>query len=171
MFITRRLACALLLLAVAAPVGAQTTASAPIDKAVDKAVEQAIRAPIDMLFNGMKARDTMMVISAFTANGRLVDIRDRNGQTTVGSTAPADFARGLLRAPAGQALVERYWDLEIKVEGNVANAWAKYDFHVGDRFTHCGIDAFQLAKTHEGWKIVQIMDTRQQTGCTAPPAK
>ncbi len=140
-------------------------------QSTDKALETAIRVPIDLLFDGMKARDTAMVVNAFTGNGRLITVREGNGQTTVGSIAPADFARSLLRAPAGQALVERYWDLEIKAEGNVANAWAKYDFHVGDKFSHCGIDAFQLVKTHEGWKIAQIMDTRQTTGCTPPPAK
>ncbi len=158
------LACAVGFLA-AAPVSAQTTTGGAADA---RAIEQAIRVPIDQVFDGMKARDTLMINSAFVPIGRLISVSDRDGVTRVTALAPADFARGLLRAPAGD-LVERLWDYEFKVEGNVANVWAKYDFHIGDRFSHCGIDAFQLAKTLAGWKIVQIMDTRQTTGCTAPP--
>ncbi|MEO5509753.1 MAG: hypothetical protein ABIV28_00480 [Longimicrobiales bacterium] len=133
-----------------------------------QSIDAAVRVPIDQLFAGMKARDTTMIIDAFVSTGRLIDIRDRNGATTVSGLAPADFARSLLRAPVGD-LVERIWDVEVKADGNVANAWAKYDFHIGERFSHCGVDAFQLARTHAGWKIVQIMDTRQMTGCSVPP--
>jgi hypothetical protein len=137
------------------------------DASAQTAVEQAVRAPIDQMFAGMKARDTMMIQSAFVPVGRLISIREPRaaGQATVvGTLAPADFARSLLGAPPGD-LLERLWDYEYRIEGNVANVWAKYSFHIGEKFSHCGIDAFQLAKTTDGWKIVQIMDTRQTAGC------
>jgi hypothetical protein len=130
---------------------------------------KAILAPIDQLFAGMKARDTTMIRDAFVPIGRLIQMRDRNGETVVQGITPAQFAAGLLRAPAGD-LVERYWGTQIQMEDDVANVWVQYDFHHGGKFSHCGIDAVQLSKTHAGWKIVQIMDTSRTTGCTAPPA-
>lgn len=130
---------------------------------------KAILAPLDQLFAGMKARDTTMIRDAFVPIGRLIQMRDRNGETVVQGITPAQFAASLLRAPAGD-LVERYWDAQIQIEDDVANVWVQYDFHLGGKFSHCGIDAVQLAKTHAGWKIVQIMDTSRTTGCTTPPA-
>jgi len=31
--------------------------------------------------------------------------------------------------------------------------WAPYDFWRDGKFSHCGVDAFDLIKTDEGWKI------------------
>jgi hypothetical protein len=36
---------------------------------------------------------------------------------------------------------------------------------VGDRFSHCGVDAFTLAKEDDAWKIVALTDTRRRQGC------
>jgi hypothetical protein len=40
-----------------------------------------------------------------------------------------------------------------------------YSFFAGPRFSHCGIDAFQLFRGPGGWKIFQLTDTRRRTGC------
>lgn len=154
-----------ILLATAFSVAAVASAAAQTD-----AEKKAVLAPIDQMFNGMKTRDTLMIRNAFVSDGRLIDIRNRAGQPTVVRGLPAaDFARSFAGGPAGQELVERYWDEKILIEDNVASVWVTYDFHVGTRFTHCGIDAFQLARTSDGWKIVQVMDTRRTTNCPTPP--
>jgi hypothetical protein len=67
-------------------------------------------------------------------------------------------------------LIERTWAHEVRVDGNIAQAWMQYDFHIGERFSHCGVDAFDFVKIGDAWKIVQVMDTRRTTGCTPPPA-
>jgi hypothetical protein len=41
-----------------------------------------------------------------------------------------------------------------------------YVFYVGDRFSHCGVDSFQLVRISAGWRIIQIADTRRKEGCT-----
>ena len=48
---------------------------------------------------------------------------------------------------------ERIWDPEVRVHGSIATIWAPYDFWIDGKFSHCGIDAFDLIKTGEGWKI------------------
>jgi hypothetical protein len=74
------------------------------------------------------------------------------------------------RQPAGTVLNERTWDHEIRVDGNIAQAWMQYDFHVGERFSHCGVNAFTLVKLGDAWKVASVIDTRKTTGCTPPPA-
>ena len=48
---------------------------------------------------------------------------------------------------------ERIWNPEARVHGLIATVWAPYDFWRDGKFSHCGIDAFDLIKTGEGWKI------------------
>jgi hypothetical protein len=43
-----------------------------------------------------------------------------------------------------------------------------YNFYVGSRLDHCGEDAFQLARTPGGWKIIAIADT-QRSDCVERP--
>jgi hypothetical protein len=54
---------------------------------------------------------------------------------------------------------------EIAVDGALATAWILYQFYVGSTFSHCGVNAFQLFKSKDGWKIIQITDTCRREGC------
>jgi hypothetical protein len=48
---------------------------------------------------------------------------------------------------------ERIWNPEVRVHGLIATVWTPYDFWTDGKFSHCGVDAFDLIKTAEGWKI------------------
>jgi hypothetical protein len=45
----------------------------------------------------------------------------------------------------------------------------EYSFWLGTTFSHCGIDAFQLARLGSEWKIIAIADTRRTDGCNKGP--
>jgi hypothetical protein len=48
------------------------------------------------------------------------------------------------------------------VDGPFATYYADYEFWLGERRSHCGVDAFQLVKTDEaGWQIFILADTRR----------
>ena len=73
---------------------------------------------------------------------------------------------GIPHAPV--YLDERLLEVETRVSGGLATIWATYAFYADTSFSHCGVDAFQLARTTEGWKIIQVADTRQREGCDIP---
>jgi hypothetical protein len=52
------------------------------------------------------------------------------------------------------------------VDGNLAMVWAYYEFDTGDKFSHCGVDSFQLGRTDAGWKILLLADSRRRPGCS-----
>ena len=60
---------------------------------------------------------------------------------------------------------ERIGDIDVRIDGGLATAWMPYAFYLGDRFSHCGVNAFHLTLTSEGWKILHITDTRRTTDC------
>jgi hypothetical protein len=65
-------------------------------------------------------------------------------------------------------LAEEIWNLKIQMDGDFAQAWCEYAFYYQNKFSHCGVDAFHLIKTTEGWKIFHLADTRRKENCIIP---
>jgi hypothetical protein len=59
----------------------------------------------------------------------------------------------------GPKYLERMWEPTVLVSGPIATVWTPYDFYRDGEFSHCGVDAFHLVKTGEGWRIAAIMYT------------
>ena len=137
----------------------QTTGAAPDEKA-------AVLAVIQRLWDAMKARDTAMARSVFDSSAMLSRVVNRNGEARVQLTPVSDFIAALARAT--EPWNERMFAPEVRIDGPLASVWTEYDFHLGDRFSHCGVDAFQLLKTSAGWKIVALSDTARREGCQKP---
>jgi len=113
----------------------------------------------------MRTRDTALLSQAFDSTGRLVSVSAR-GTPSVSLLPPSQFGASIARAPAGDVWNERIYDPEVRIDGNVAQVWAYYTFHRNTTFSHCGIDAFMLAKVGSTWKITQLADSRRTEGCT-----
>ncbi len=129
--------------------------------------EAAVRAVIDRLFDGMRAGDGTAVRSTFAPSMRLMTVMSRDGEVVVTET-PADRFVAAVGAPHEQVWDERTWGVEVRVDGPLASAWVPYAFYLGEELSHCGTNAFQLAKLGGMWKIVQITDTRRTESCEVP---
>lgn len=147
---TYLLAPALALTLVGAPAAAQTP-------------ETDVLSVVQTLFDGMRAADTTAMRSTFHPDIRLITTGLRNGQPVAAVLPVERWLQGV--ASADQRLDERIYHPEVRMADGVATVWTFYTFHLGDRLTHCGYDAFQLALTPDGWKITQVADTRQEEGC------
>ena len=60
---------------------------------------------------------------------------------------------------------EEIWGVEVRIDGEFAQVWCNYTFYIGKKFSHCGVDAFQLYFDSTGWKIFHLSDTRRATNC------
>lgn len=146
------------LLLVTSTLGAQ---SAPVATTADT---QDVLATVTRLFDGMRARDTAMIRSTFAPGAELVGAGVREGKPGVAPTSADEFIR-IVGSATGPQWDERIYKTEIRIDGTLAAVWTGYDFYLGDKFSHCGVDAFQLAKFPEGWKIIALADTRRREGC------
>lgn len=118
---------------------------------------------VETLFDGMREGDTDKMRSTFHPEARLVTTGTRNGQPVAGIVPIERWFESV--AGADQVLDERIYDATVHVDGNLAVVWTYYTLHVGGRFSHCGYDAFQLVRTADGWKIIEVADTRRTEGC------
>src|SRR5690606_16608714 len=60
---------------------------------------------------------------------------------------------------------EQIYDPEVRIDGGLATLYVFYTFSLGEKFSHCGVDAFWMIRTAEGWKISALVDTRRGEGC------
>ena len=120
--------------------------------------EKAVMQVVHDLFDGMREKDADRIRGVFAEGARLGRVGREGG---VSYTTAEQFA--MMVGGMEASLDERIWDWEVRIEGNVAQVWTKYDVLIGGDFSHCGIDAFQLFDLDGAWRIVHLADT-QRTG-------
>lgn len=129
--------------------------------------EQEVIDVVVGLFDAMRDKDTVALRAVFHQSARLTSaVTNGEGQPVVNEVPIDRFVQAI--AGAQPYLDEQLWDIEVRIDGNLATVWTKYAFFADRTFSHCGVDAFQLAMTGAGWKIIQVADTRQREGCDLP---
>ncbi|MES2779015.1 MAG: nuclear transport factor 2 family protein [Bacteroidota bacterium] len=124
-----------------------------------------VKAVVLKLFTAMQQGDTAAARSCFDPSGRLQTalVNASTGQTKLENETIDAFIKIVSSiAKSGQHIEERVVHWDIKVDMPLAGVWAEYEFYVNDMFSHKGVDAFQLFKTNDGWKIIQLCDTRKK---------
>lgn len=134
--------------------------------AFSQSEEDQVRAVIISLFDGMRAKNPIQLEAAFAPQALMNTIVTTDESAEVKSNSVADFVKRIADTPADTQLDERILDYQIQIDGNLASAWAPYRFYVNEKFSHCGVNSFQLVKMSTGWKIVYIIDTRRKEPCT-----
>lgn len=127
--------------------------------------EEAVKEVIISMFDGMRAKNAEQIISAFSEDAIMQTIQNTPEGTVIGSNTVAEFANSIGSVPAETYLDERLTDFVINVDANMATAWTPYQFYVNEKFSHCGVNSFQLVKFEGQWKIVYIIDTRRKEAC------
>ncbi len=52
---------------------------------------------------------------------------------------------------------EKFWDIEVATDGEIASVHFKYSFHVSDYKENWGDEAWHLVRTGDGWKINSVI--------------
>ena len=142
----------------------------PIIQAQDQQDERTeVIQVIESLFDGMRASDSMAVKNAFLGDITLKSVfTDKEGNPQIKDGNVASFAKAV-GTPHDQVWDEKIWSYDVQIDGLLASVWTEYTFYRGDQLSHCGVNNFQLHKTKEGWKIIQLVDTRRRTNCQESP--
>lgn len=124
----------------------------------------AILEAVDRFFNGMRARDSAMMESANHPGSTMVAVRYTGDAAVVSggltSSTIRRIAEGPLPGPREWLLAAEVWQ-----DGDIASIWAPYEFHTGERLSHCGYDAFNLVRDRGRWQIAGAIYTVRPDGC------
>lgn len=124
-----------------------------------------VRAAVYRLFDGMRDGDSTAVRAHFHPNATLYSVfATPEGERRVAAT-PIDRFVEAVGTPREEVWDERVGEIEVRIDGDLATAWMPYAFYLGHTFSHCGVNAFHLARTEEGWRTIHITDTRRTDDC------
>ena len=154
------------LLLASVPAGAQTRSGQASGQA-SRASQDSVVAVVQAFFRAMEASDSASAAATVHPDGMSFSTQPR-GDSTILARSPLSRFPGSMASNRNK-LVERMWEPTVLVHGAIAVLWTAYDFHIDGKFSHCGVDAFTLARTSAGWRIVNITYTVERTGCAPSP--
>lgn len=146
-------------------IGIAVSAQAQNKKEEEK---KKVIAVIKQMFDGMRKGDANMVAgvfyketvmqTTFTSKKTGKPVLHQGGDHT-------KFVESIKKKKPEHIYDERISEYIVKIDDNLASVWTPYEFYLNNKFSHCGVNVFQLFKSEEGWKIISIIDTRRRNKC------
>ncbi|MCB0463260.1 MAG: nuclear transport factor 2 family protein [Flavobacteriaceae bacterium] len=128
--------------------------------------ELEVKNTIVKFFDAFHKQDSIAIKELVSEDLKLQSIgKNREGVTQLNSQEFSAFLKSIVSIPKDQKFEEKLLDFKIRVDGDMANAWTPYEFWFNDKFSHCGVNSFQLVKLEGAWKIIYLIDTRRKEGC------
>jgi hypothetical protein len=132
--------------------------------------EAAALGAIERLFEGMRTADTVLVRAQFAEGARFAMVGSRAEPGKIVFQSVDGWIRAI--GNSNKRWDERIENAQIRVDGNIAQAWTPYAFYLDKALRHCGVNSIELLKDASGaWKITQLSDTQRQQGCKEIPPK
>ncbi len=119
-----------------------------------------VTAPIQNLFDAMRAHDSEKLKAQFTSNALL---QRAQADGTVTTTQIERFAQ--IVGESTSYLDEHLLAMNVHQSDNVATVFTPFAFYLDNKLSHCGINSFQLVKTQYGWKIHYLIDNKHPGNC------
>jgi hypothetical protein len=128
--------------------------------------EDSVKQIVNQMFVAMKNSDVSLFKASFTDSAFLQTIAtDRNtGKMKIKNEDIKAFAQTVGELPKDSADERITFDV-VRIDGDLASVWTPYQFYYNGRFSHCGVNSFQVVRLNGVWKIHYVIDTRRKTGC------
>lgn len=128
--------------------------------------EDQVKKSIETFFEGFHSGDTIKMKSVMVDKVLMqTAFRNKEGKDILVTDEPGKLIKAIGKRPEDQKWDERILSYNIQVDGNMANAWTEYTFWFNGKFSHCGVNSFQLFNDGGIWKIIYLIDTRRRADC------
>lgn len=126
----------------------------------------AIQRTIEHFFKGFHEQDSIKIRQTTSNYISLQTIETDSADNAVLETEVfEDFLKSILSIPKTVQFQEKLLSFTIQVDGSMAHVWTPYEFWINEKFSHCGVNSFQLIKEKGHWKIIYLIDTRRKKNC------
>ena len=126
---------------------------------VNDSEQTAVKLVIQNMFTAMKNSDTVLLKTCFSPTAVFQTVASTSNEVIVKNETVQNFINSISKQPAG-SLDERIVFETVKTNKYLASVWTPYEFYFKDKYSHKGVNSFQLVKFKEGWKIQYLIDTR-----------
>ena len=121
----------------------------------------SVKAVINKMFAAMKNSDAAGLQDCLADSAILQTITSSG---MVRNESIKQFIAQISSLPKNAADERITFDV-VKTDNGLAMAWTPYLFYYNGKFSHCGVNSFQLVRINGAWKIQYIIDTRRKTRC------
>ena len=122
-------------------------------------------AVVNKMFAEMANHNPAAIVALHAPDASLAAvIKTKDGKSGVRSMTSEKFSQNF--AVKKGVLEEVMYAPETKIFGDLALVWGRYVFFVDNKISHCGVNAFHLARTDNGWRIANASTTIEPQGCT-----
>lgn len=131
--------------------------------------ESEVKNVIQNFFKAFHKGDTLLLKQTMAENIVFQSAsKNKEGKDVLRQDDVARFIKIIgSKRPVTEKWEERISTYTIKIDGNMANAWTEYEFWLDGKFSHCGVNSFQLFHDNGTWKIIYLIDTRRRSNCAA----
>lgn len=114
--------------------------------------EAAVLDTVQAFFDVIASGDAEAGAHLTVPEGVFVSVRVEDGRRVLRHFNNAEWVAGLSSRTEEK---RESFDGEptVLIEGDVAVVWTRYVFEIDGEVSHTGVDAFDLVRTDEGWKI------------------
>ena len=129
------------------------------------AQESELRTLVNNFFKAMYQQDTGALRTYFVPAASLFTYSyDAKGNPRAKGETVSNFITGVSFL-GDSPMEERLTGWQCLIDAGVAAVWTPYEFYYEGKFSHCGVDSWQMMKVQGEWKITQLTDTRRKTNC------
>ena len=130
--------------------------------------EKEVQTTIENFFKGFHKGDTLLLKKTIHKDLKAqTTFTTKKGDKVLKSTQKAyetlmNFAK---KVKPTDDYFEKIMSYTIQVDGNLASVWTPYEFYNKGKFSHCGVNSFQLFNNNGNWEIIYLIDTRRRINC------
>lgn len=125
--------------------------------------EEKIISVVNRFFAAMESRSAADAKKILIPEGFSFSIREEGKGALLKTSSFQAFMDSLPHLK--EQYKETMTNPKVLIHDRIAVLWADYKFYRDGKFSHCGVDAFSLVKTDDGWKIAGVIYTVEKTGC------
>lgn len=128
--------------------------------------EKAIKKTINTFFEGLHKGDTAIINTTINTTLKMQTIYvNKEGNSILKTETKRNFLTAISKKKAEDVWFEKLLSITVKIDGNLASVWTPYEFYFNNKFSHCGVNSFQLFNNNGNWEIAYLVDTRRKQDC------
>ncbi len=135
----------------------------PIAYAGTQTEEEKIISVVNQFFEVLSSLDVNVAKQIMMPEGTYFSIRKKGEGFLIKNSTFQKYIEDIPNIKV--KLKETMTNPKVLIHDRIAVLWTRYDFFVNGKFSHCGVDAFNLIKTPDGWKIAGCIYSVEKTGC------
>ncbi len=119
-------------------------------------------AVVKKFFHALNTGDTLGISKLFGKEARIQTVYvNKEGKTVLLEETLTDLI-GSLCAARKEKWEEKITKTEIILDYPLAIVNAFYFFYLDNKFSHCGVNVFQVIHNNGKWEIISLIDTRKR---------